>query len=187
MPKEKSAGNLECVDQLPKELKLHSPHVRHSTHTKLHFPNSHLLPSNRYRRYMILIIFNSVIPSHVTASKILISPEVRFLMVWYSLNHFPVTTACGHQFHAQIFYPHHTFTILRVGSALRIWSEISGGSLLRKQSASLGRWLFSQRSSVIHVWQLCLRRFPPLGLHKRIFNLCLLILLIHTNHKCNKM
>ena len=31
---------------------------------------------------------------------------------------------------------------------------------------------------------LCLRRFPPLGLHKRILNsLCLLILLIHSKHK----
>ena len=35
---------------------------------------------------------------------------------------------------------------------------------------------------------LCLRKFPPLGLHKRIMNFpCLLILLIHTKHKNNKM
>ena len=34
----------------------------------------------------------------------------------------------------------------------------------------------------------CLRRFPPLGLHRGILNSsCLLILLIHTKHKYNKM
>ena len=44
-----------------------------------------------------------------------------------------------------------------------------------------GHWLFMQRSSIVDVWQLCLR-FP----HKGILNSsCLLILLIHTKHKYN--
>ena len=35
---------------------------------------------------------------------------------------------------------------------------------------------------------LCLRRFPPLGLHKGILNSpCFLILLIHPKHRNNKM
>ena len=40
-------------------------------------------------------------------------------------------------------------------------------------------------SCLMAFWMwLCLRKFPPLGLHKRILNsLCLLILLIHTKHK----
>ena len=46
-------------------------------------------------------------------------------------------------------------------------------------------WLFFDR--ILNVI-LCLRRFPPLGLHKAILNFrCLLILLIHTKNKNNKM
>ena len=62
-------------------------------------------------------------------------------------------------------------------------------TFLQKQSTCLGQWLFLQRSSVFNVCQICLRRFPPLGLHKGILNSsCLLILLIHTIHntvRCN--
>ena len=37
-----------------------------------------------------------------------------------------------------------------------------------------------QRSSVVDVWQLCLRRFPPLELHKGILNPSYLLILVFT-------
>ena len=109
--------------------------------------------------------------SHITRSKISYS-----LIESQPLS---CTPACGHEFHALAFHPHPTFTTPLVGSAYWIRSKVCCGAFLWKQSMRLGCWLFSKRSSVV-VWQLFLRRFPPLGLHnKRILNSsCLLILLI---------
>ena len=100
----------------------------------------------------------------------------------------PCTPACRHEFHALKFHPQPTFTTPLVRSTFRIQLNICGGALLQKQSTFLCCWLFSQRSSVNDVLQLLRLRFLPLRLHKGILNSsCLLILLINTNYKYNKM
>ena len=53
-------------------------------------------------------------------------------------------------------------------------------------NVAVGCWLFSQRS--FNICQLCLSRFPSLGLHKGIVNFSyLLILLIYNKHKYNEI
>ena len=100
----------------------------------------------------------------------------------------PCTPACRHEFHALKFHPQPTFTTPLVRSTFRIQLNICGGALLQKQSTFLCCWLFSQRGSVNDVLQLLRLRFLPVRLHKGILNSsCLLILLINTNYKYNKM
>ena len=86
----------------------------------------------------------------------------------------PFTAGCGHKFHALTFHPHPTFTAPLVESAFRIQSEVCGGAVLQKKSTCFGHWLFSQRSSVIDVLQLCLRRFSTTGVTQGNFELLLL-------------
>ena len=62
---------------------------RQSTRTKSHCPFSPL-PSNRFGRCTSLVFFSPVTLSWTTTSGISKSPEVRFLTVWKSLNHFLV-------------------------------------------------------------------------------------------------
>ena len=69
---------------------------RHSTHTISYCPFSPL-PSNRSKRYKILILFNPVTPSQIATSGIPIPPKVRFIC----------TPAHSHKFHALTF-PTHT-------------------------------------------------------------------------------
>ena len=127
-----------------------------------------LLPVEHYKR-----------DSQITRSKIsynLMKPQPL-----------PCTPACGHEFHAFSFHPHPTFTAPRFGSTFRIPPEVCGGACF-VESVNVLRlrpWRVIMKSSVVDAWQLCLRRrFPPLGLHKAIFNsFFFLILLIHTNTK----
>ena len=164
-------------DQLPKELKPHSQHVNKTSalpplaesskgapHSKSHCTFSSL-PSNSLgdtRAWSFSIRYSQSKHHkwdfHITRSKIsysLIEPQPL-----------PSTPACGHEFHALAFHPHPTFAAPPVGSAFKIWSEICGRVFFQKQSTSLGHWLFLQRSSIVDVLQLCLRRFPTLELHK---------------------
>ena len=141
------------------------------------------MPSNKFRQYhlRILVYSQKFIPNiHTTRSKIsysLIEPQPL-----------PCTPACGHEFHALAFQSHPTFTAPLVRSAFRIQPEVCGGAILRKQATCLSCSLFFQRCSDVDVWQLCLRKFPPLRLYKEISNSSyLLILLIHTIHKYNKI
>ena len=80
----------------------------------LHTYKSHCpfypLPSNKSGRYTTLVLFNLVTPSRLTTSGILKSPEVRFLIAWWSRNHFlahqPTATSsihlqCAHTPHLQ--------------------------------------------------------------------------------------
>ena len=112
------------------------------------------------------------------------------------------TPACGCQFHAlavhpptpsPLLYPHQEkkITAPLFGSALGIWFEVCGGapktvnvlSPLAAFAGELRRWCLTK----FQVW-FCLRSFSPLCLHKEILNSpCLLIILIHTKHKSNKM
>ena len=78
--------------------------------------------------------------------------------------------------------------IYSTSSRIHIWGPVGGL-----------RWSFSAETAYVGCFSrgapslmfdvilnamLCLRRFPPLGLHKEILNSpCLLILLIHTRHK----
>ena len=78
----------------------------------------------------------------------------------------PCTADCDYQFHTLVVNPSPRFTLTLVGSAFGIFV--------------VDVWRISKCNSV--------RRFPPLGLHKGVLNYrCLLILLIHTKHKNNKM
>ena len=113
----------------------------------------------------------------------------------------PCTPACGHQFHALTF--NHLLSSLPsnlqhllVGSAFEIRSKVCDEAFLRKQSKYQAHWVFKQRSSIVYIWRnskcdilvLCLRRFQSLGFHKGILNSpWMLILLIHTKDKDNKM
>ena len=124
---------------------------------------------------MSLIFFNPILPVE--------SPEVGFI----ELQPLPCTPAYNHKFHAFAFHSYLTFAAPLVGSAFKTQLKVCGGAFLLKQSTCLGCQLSLQRSSIVDVWQLSLRRFLSLGLHKRILNPCLLILLIHTKHKYNKM
>ena len=90
----------------------------------------------------------------------------------------PCTPDCSQKIRTLTFHPHPTFTTPLFGSAFKIWSEVCGGAVLRKQLTCFSRWIFSQRSYMAGVWQLWLR-FKPLRLDKEILNSsCLLILLI---------
>ena len=115
--------------------------------------------------------------SHTTKSKLYSLIESQLLIC---------TPAHSHKFHALTFHPYLAFTTPLAGSAFRIQSEVCGEALLKKKSMCLGQWLFLQRNSIVDVWQFCLKRFPPPGLHKGNSS-CLLILLIQTNHEYNKM
>ena len=116
---------------------------------------------------------------HITRSKIsysLIEPQPLPSTLAYAMNSMHL-----HSTHTPLAAP-------LVGSAFKIQIKVCGGVFLQKQSMCLSCWLFRHGSSVVDVWQLCLRRFPPLELHKGILNSsCLLILLIHTKHKYNQM
>ena len=134
---------------------------RHSTHTKSHCRFS-CLPSNRSRRYTSLIFFNWILPvkspqdSHITRTK-----------VSYSLTKtqpLPSTPAYGHEFYVLAFHLHPTFAAPLVRSAFKIRSEVCGGVFLWKQSTCLDCWLFMQRSSIIYVWQLCLKEVSTTGI-----------------------
>ena len=108
----------------------------------------------------------------------------------------PSTPVCGCQFHVLAVHllPHQKkITTPLFGSAFGIWLEVCGGAIFPKTvnvlspvaafAEELRRWCLTK----FQVW-FCLRSFSPLGLHKGILNShCLLIILIHTKHKNNKM
>ena len=164
---------------------------RRSARTKSHCPFS-LFPSNNSSRYTTLAFFNPVTPSRVTTSGVPKSLEVIFLIVSSNLNHFLV--ACGYYFHALAVHPHPTFTAPPVRSGFGIRSEICDGAFFAETVYML--LPLADFAEEPHCWyvtefymRLCLsRRFPSLGLHRGILkSSCLLILLIHTKHKYNKM
>ena len=135
---------------------------RHSTHTLNHTASSFCpqtgLEDTRAWSFSIWYYqLNHKWDSCITRSKIscsLIEPQPL-----------PSTPAFGHEFHALAFHPHPTFTAPLVGSAFKIGLDVCCGVFLGDQSMCLGCWLFMQRSSIIDVWQLCLR-FPQLELHQ---------------------
>ena len=102
------------------------------------------------------------------------------------------TPACCYEFHALVVHPHPTFKAPLGGSAFGIWLEVWWSFFVETVNVLRLLAIFAEE---LHHWcltelqmQLCLRRFPPLKLHKRILNSpCLLILWIHTKHKNYKM
>ena len=98
--------------------------------------------------------------------------------------------ACCYELHALAVHPHPTFTALPVRSAFTIrWEVFFAGTVnilrpLAVFAKELRHWCLTE------FWMhLCLRRrFPRSALHRGILNSpSLLILLIHTKHKCNKI
>ena len=119
-----------------------------STRTKSHCPFSPL-PSNKLGRYTTLDFFNPVTPSQITTSGILKSPEVRFLIVWSNLNHFPVQQpAATNSMHLQSTHTPHSQHLQSDLSQ----SKVCVGAFLIKQSTCEGCWLFSQRRSIVDIW-----------------------------------
>ena len=148
---------------------------RHSTYTKSHRPYTWAWSSSIWYSQSNHHKWDS----HITSGKIcysLIEPQLLSSTLAYS-----------HKVHALAFHPHPTFAAPLADPHLKSDLRSVVELFLQKQSTCLGRWLFLQRSFIVDVWQLCLRRFPAPELHKGILNSCHLILLIHTKHKYNKM
>ena len=79
------------------------------------------LPSNKSRRYTTLVFFNLATPGELLTSGIPKSPEVRFLIVQSSLNHFLVhRPAATNSMHMQCAHTRH----LQYSSRICIWNPV---------------------------------------------------------------
>ena len=85
------------------ELKQNSPYVKKTStepplaqsskgtsHTPIYTAFSAPFPKNKSRRYNISVFFSPYTPSRITTSGISKSPQIRFLIVLWSLNYFTV-------------------------------------------------------------------------------------------------
>ena len=61
-----------------------------TSHTPIYTAFSAPFPKNKSRRYNISVFFNPYTPSRITTSGISKSPQIRFLIVLWSLNYFTV-------------------------------------------------------------------------------------------------
>ena len=129
------------------------------------------------------IFFNLVTPSRITTNGVPKSPEVRFLTVWSSINHFLVHPKLWLWFPCTCSPP--TPCIHSTSGQIHIWNLV--GSLWRCFFAEV---VYMVRLLVVfteklHCWcltgfkmRLCLRRkFPLMGLHRGILNSCCLLIL----------
>ena len=120
---------------------------------------------------------------------VIIIKHAKFSYNSLSLNHFAAhQPAATNSMHLEYTYTPHL--------------SICGGTFSRKQSTSLGRWLFRRRApswmfdtilnetlsnDLLQLAEGLRRSFPSLGIHKAVLDSpCLLILLIYTKHKTKR-
>ena len=142
---------------IPIELKPCSPYVKKTwtepplaqltkgasptlNHTTLSLP----FPRNKSRRYTNLIFFIPVTPSRIISSGVSKSPQIRFLIIWSSLNYFTVhPPSATNSIHLQSIH------------------------ILQSQHLQSEAYWGSVRTSVV---ELCFRRRAPSWMFDRILN-----------------
>ena len=108
-------------------------YARNHTIASLPAPPPPLSP-NKSKSYTNLVLYSALTPCPITTSRISKLPQVRFLIVWSTVNCFAVhQPAATHSMHLQSI-PTRTFTAPPIGGTFGVQSNICGGTVLSKQS-----------------------------------------------------